>query len=63
MILFISYIIFYFIDELIDLNEEDENEIYEYDKNEDDNLMEKDKDNDQVEKESINQFGKWNCGH
>ncbi len=58
MILFISYIIFYFIDELIDLNEEDENEIYEYDKNEDDNLMEKDKDNDQVEKESINQFGK-----
>jgi hypothetical protein len=58
LILFISYIIFYFIDELIDLNEEDENEIYEYDKNEDDNLMEKDKDNDQVEKESINQFGK-----
>ncbi len=58
MILFISYIIFYFIDELIDLNEEDENEIYEYDKNEDDNLMEKDKENDQVEKESINQFGK-----
>jgi hypothetical protein len=58
LILFISYIIFYFIDELIDLNEEDENEIYEYDKNEDDNLMEKDKENDQVEKESINQFGK-----
>jgi len=48
--------IFYFIDEVIEVND-GENEIHEYDKSEDDNHLEKDEDNDRIE-ELLNQFGK-----
>jgi len=57
-ILSASYLIFYFIDQLVELNEEDENEIPDYDNNEHYSLIEKDGDNDEVEQELFSQLGK-----